>query len=292
MWCETHARPSRASANVVFSSAPTASSGGAAGDRERRRARTRASGARAARRARTESSTRVWIGRSCSRKTSAMPASRSSASSSVNAIGSSDTLPLVITSGTPTSASSRWCSGEYGSITPSSRERGRDGRGDPARRATRGAMHDRPLAASAQSGARRRRGARSTSVAAIARSRAISANGRSSRCLRARSAGHRRLVVGAAREVEPADPLDRDDRAAPSSAAAAVLDRGAGVDAAARTPGRRSAGRGSGGRAGRRTRPGRPRTSRTPAIVVNGRSYGTPVTIVNRGPQSVQLMNG
>ena len=29
-----------------------------------------------------------------------------------------------------------------------------------------------------------------------------------------------------------------------------------------------------------------------PAIVVHGRSYGTPVTIVNRGPQSVQLMNG
>ena len=29
MWCETHARPSRASANVFLSSAPTASSGGA-----------------------------------------------------------------------------------------------------------------------------------------------------------------------------------------------------------------------------------------------------------------------
>jgi hypothetical protein len=29
-----------------------------------------------------------------------------------------------------------------------------------------------------------------------------------------------------------------------------------------------------------------------PAIVVNRRSYGTPVTIVKRGPQSVQLMNG
>ena len=28
------------------------------------------------------------------------------------------------------------------------------------------------------------------------------------------------------------------------------------------------------------------------AIVVNGRSYGTEVTIVNRGPQLVQLMNG
>ena len=29
-----------------------------------------------------------------------------------------------------------------------------------------------------------------------------------------------------------------------------------------------------------------------PAIVVSGRSYGTPRTIVNRGPQLVQLMNG
>ena len=29
-----------------------------------------------------------------------------------------------------------------------------------------------------------------------------------------------------------------------------------------------------------------------PAIVVTGRSYGTPRTIVKRGPQFVQLMNG
>ena len=31
---------------------------------------------------------------------------------------------------------------------------------------------------------------------------------------------------------------------------------------------------------------------RKPAIVVSGRSCGTPVTIVNRGPQLVQLVNG
>ena len=111
MWWPTHARPSRASANVDFSSAPTASSGGAGATgsvagtypRERRTIRPPRS---------TLSSTRVWIGRSCRRKTSAIPASRSSASSFVNAIGSSETLPLVMTSGTPTSASSRWCSGE------------------------------------------------------------------------------------------------------------------------------------------------------------------------------------
>ena len=41
----------------------------------------------------------------------------------------------------------------------------------------------------------------------------ISANGLSSRCLRARSAADRRLVVGAAGEVIAADALDRHDRA-------------------------------------------------------------------------------
>ena len=60
----------------------------------------------------TESSVRVAMGRSCTRKRSAMPARRSSASSSRWAIGSSDTLPLVITSGPPASPSSRWCRGE------------------------------------------------------------------------------------------------------------------------------------------------------------------------------------
>ena len=39
-------------------------------------------------------------------------------------------------------------------------------------------------------------------------------------------------------------------------------------------------------------RPALRRTSRTTAMVVSGRSYGTPRTIVNRGPQLVQLMNG
>ena len=106
MWWPTHARPSRASVNVFLSSAPQASSGGASGTgrvagtypRERRTSRPSRT---------TESSVRVWIGRSCVTNTSAIPASRSRASSSVNAIGSSDTLPLVITNGTPTSATSR-----------------------------------------------------------------------------------------------------------------------------------------------------------------------------------------
>ena len=43
------------------------------------------------------------------------------ASSSAYAIGSSDTLPLVSTNGRPSAAASRWCSGVYGSIRPTSR---------------------------------------------------------------------------------------------------------------------------------------------------------------------------
>ena len=56
----------------------------------------------------TESSQRRWIGRSCARKASAIPPSRARASSSSNAIGSSETFPLVSTNGPPKSAASRW----------------------------------------------------------------------------------------------------------------------------------------------------------------------------------------
>ena len=116
MWCETHARASLARQNVFLSSAPQARIGSGAGPgsaipdgtypRERRSVSRRSPTTRT-----TESSVRVWIGRSWSSSRSAMPDRRASASSSSNAIGSSETLPLVITSGTPTSASSRWCSG-------------------------------------------------------------------------------------------------------------------------------------------------------------------------------------
>ena len=212
MWCETHARPSRASANVFLSSAPTASSGGASGTanvdgtnpRERRTIRPPRT---------TESSVRVWIGRSCSRKRSAIPASRSSASSSVNAIGSSDTFPLVSTSGTPTSASSRWCSGEYGSITPRSRERG----------ATDGATR-----ASGRRGAitigrsRHVSGVRPDPIseAAMPASRTMSANGRSSRCLRARRRAT--AVSSSARQARWNPPMPLTARMAPSSSARAA----------------------------------------------------------------------
>ena len=47
-----------------------------------------------------------------------MPPSRRSASALSLAMGSSLTLPLVITRGRPTSRSSTWWSGVYGSIAP------------------------------------------------------------------------------------------------------------------------------------------------------------------------------
>ena len=53
----------------------------------------------------------------------------------------------------------------------------------------------------------------------------------------------------------------------------------------ARSPGRRSAGRGSGGRRGRAYSAAQASHIVKPAIVVSGRSYGTPRTIVKRGPQ-------
>ena len=130
-----------------------------AGDARRRRAaaappgRTRASGAAAAAgprprgpRCRRCGSRSAGRGRGTGRRSRrAAPV----ASSSSKAIGSSETLPLVSTSVVPVSAASRWCSGEYGSITPSSAERGatvgRHGRLGAPRR-----QHDRPRAGGEQ----------------------------------------------------------------------------------------------------------------------------------------------
>ena len=62
----------------------------------------------------------MWIWRSCASTPSTSGPRRSNASSSMCAIGSSDRLPLLMTSGRATSAISRWCSGVYGSIRPRS----------------------------------------------------------------------------------------------------------------------------------------------------------------------------
>ena len=91
----------------------------------------------------TESSQRMWIGRSCDSRPSTSEPSRVAASSSSWAIGSSLRLPLVITSGRPTPPSSKWCSGVYGSITPSSGNPGATASATE-RAVPPGREHDRP----------------------------------------------------------------------------------------------------------------------------------------------------
>ena len=102
----------------------------------------------------------------------------------------------------------------------------------------------------------------------------MSANGRSSRCLRARSARDGGLVVGAAGEVVAAEALDRDDRAAASAARPRDRRRRRGARERARGP---QAGHALGWAWKRRSR-GSSYSARQaahmakPAIVVRGRS--------------------
>ena len=87
MWWDTHAREPLARQNVLLSSAPQASSGRGVPTgrsippgtcpRERRSSIPRPRTTRA-----TESSVRMWIGRSCRRKRSAIAPRRASASAS------------------------------------------------------------------------------------------------------------------------------------------------------------------------------------------------------------------
>ena len=190
------------------------------------------------------------------------------------------------------SASSRWWSGEYGSITPSWSERGATAAATRASGRGRASTIGRAAEPSSSSST----GPSSTSSRAAARSGAISAKGLSSRCLRERRRGDGRLVVGAARQVEAADALDRHDRAADQRL------RG-GRHRVGRCRPRRSRTRGphSGqalGWAWKRRLAGSRYSARQaghiwkPAMVVFGRSYGTSRTIVKRGPQFVQLTKG
>ena len=147
---------------------------------------------------------------------SAMSARRSHASSSSNAIGSSETLPLVITSVSPASASSRWWSGEYGSMTPSS---GAPGATDGATGAS------GRLRASTTGRARPSRSSSSaapmiTSSCAAARSGGMSAKGLSSRCLRARSSDT--AASSSARQARWKPPIPLIATMAPSASARAV----------------------------------------------------------------------
>ena len=281
MWCPTQARPPLARQNVLLSSAPQASSGRARRRAARgSRARARASGAAPAARAapsRRCASRSGGRGRGSGRR---CPPRRSSASASSKAIGSSETLPLVITSVTPASASSRWCSGVVRQHHAEVGLARRDGGRDRARPAAGGAItigRSRPVSSAPPP-------ASSTTSA-----RAASRSGDHQRerlvlaVLARAQRGDGRLVVGAAGEVKAADALDRHDRAGAQRRGRGrdrVGRRGAGrgrrrgraAARAARTPGRRSARRGSGGRAGPRTPPGRPRTSRSrPSSCARGR---------------------
>ena len=141
----------------------------------------------------------------------------------------------------------------------------------------------------------------STNVRAASRSATISANGLSSRCLRDRSVATARSSAASQARWYPPSPLIATTEPA-ASAAAIERDRVLHVERVAdgvgdrqpagRTADRRSAARESAGRLGPRTRAGNRRTSQTRPSSSAARSYGTPRTIVNRGPQLVQLMNG
>ena len=215
MWWPTHARAPLATQNVLLSSAPHASSGRVV-DRQRQRVGHEPARAphqqRAAARAPRAAPSRPCAcgsgGRGAARA-SAIASSRSSASSSSCAIGSSETLPLVITSGSPASASSRWCSGEYGQqhaeVGRARRDRRRHRRVRPPRR-----EHDRAVAAGEQRrllvGQRDER-ARRLDVAHHDRERLVLA------VLARPQRRDRRLARGQAGEVVAADALDRHDRA-------------------------------------------------------------------------------
>ena len=205
---------------------------------------------------------------------SAIGASRAAASSSRKAIGSSQTLPLVSTSGTPASREQqvvqRRVREHHAELARAGRHRGRDARVRAPRR-----EHDRTRRRRQQPPPRPGRARRAPARRRRPRPSARTACPRGA-C--ARAAAATAPVVGrAAREVVAADALDRDDRPRPQQArggrhgvAPRRVDRRA--PPAARTRGTRSAARGSGGRAGRRTPPGMRRTSAKPAIVVCGRS--------------------
>ena len=255
----------------------------------------------------TESSTRVWIGRSCVRKASAMPPSRARASSSSNAIGSSETLPLVITSGAADGrrAAGR-CSGVYGQhdadLPVSRRDRGGEAGSTRSRR--RGGR-------AARSGGAGRSAARSAAAStaqisrASSRSATMTANGLSSRCFRLRRAPAAASFDASAARWKPPSPLtastlpDRSRSAAsPPGHRRSVARRPRSTPTVGRTPGSTPAARGSADptdraysarargahrEAGhRRRRPvvGHPRTMREAGATVRAVDEGVPISAV------------
>ena len=227
--CDGSAPPSWpvVTAMVLFSSAPTASTGPLGGERQRHRlgrvAPRAAQDLQAARSpARTtESSQRMWMARSWvssavdqraetarrRRRRRGRSARRCGCRSSSRAAGRRR-------------RASRWCSGAVGQEQPElgpARERPRRPTGAVG---AAGHQHDRP--------ARRRQGRRGgvverrTAPRAAATSATITANGLSSRALRRRSSATAAVVGGVDGEVVAADALHRDDARRPRRAATAA----------------------------------------------------------------------
>ena len=248
-----------------------------------RRARSRATGGPGRRRGRpSPRSGGGSAGRGRGRRRRSRPAARAPRRRWC-AIGSSERLPLVITSAPPNSREQQVVQRRVRQHQAEPRRP----RGDRRRDAARPAGAGRARSAARGSGAALPR--RRPSSASAPGSSVITANGLSSRCLRARSRATAALVRGVAGEVVAAEPLDREDRAL-----AEQRDRP--PRAAARAAGPQTGQ--AIGSAWKRRSPGSSYSRRQsahsgkPAIVVFGRSYGTPRTIVKRGPHCVQLMNG
>ncbi len=188
MWWPTQARSPRARQNVFFSSAPQASSGARAATGQRQaaghvaaRAAQEHRPARRPRRARTESSVRVWIWRSWTRNSR-----RCRPAVERVLVAEGDRLVRDVPAGhAPAPRRGRPAAdGAAASRAASRRARARRARplatGAPARRGPArsgaAARQQRPLGV-----------AQTTSASAAGSVAAISANGLSSRCLRARS---------------------------------------------------------------------------------------------------------
>ena len=182
-----------------------------------------------------------------------------------------------------------------GSITPRSAERGATAAatGAPGRRGVSTIGRSRATSASASASVT------SARARAASRSGTIRAKGLSSRCLRARSRATASSSSARQARWNPPSPLTATiapSRRAATAPASGSPARGRPAESVSASRGpqsgqalgcawkRRSAGSSYSARqAGHMTKP---------AIVVSGRSYGTPRTIVKRGPQFVQLTNG
>ncbi len=212
--CERTTSLPRPRPTTFFRCAPTARTGGSfvatgigSGAKPRARRRSWSSSPKSQP---TLSSACRSTGRSWTRKRSARGPRRATASNSSVAIGSSERLPLVATSGASTAARRRWWSGVEGSITPRRVDSG----------ATFGAtwtVAARPRRGRRRIGASGERSQRSAAVETSQRARAaatsftINASGFSRRTFPARRRATAASSASVAAEVEAAEPLHRDD---------------------------------------------------------------------------------